>query len=184
MTIWMMGIWKTESTMWTPNITGTGRGGGRHSTSLPLVMINISICRHKYTTQIRIRVQDPHSEMAMSPYINESTQLSTCSMMNVVDSRRSFTSDLSKPSETCNFSSSSLLNAFSLGTAVCIAWVIRLRRSGNFDASKLFIISTALFKLKVKSNIDKRRQIIVAKYYSRISLIWKLLLWKFWCAGS
>jgi hypothetical protein len=46
MAIRMMGIWKTEFTMWTPNITGTGRGGGRYSTSLTLVMINISICRH------------------------------------------------------------------------------------------------------------------------------------------
>jgi hypothetical protein len=100
-------------------------------------------------------------------------------MMNVVDSRRSFTSDFSKPSETCNFSSSSLLNAFSLGTAVCIAWVMRLRRSGNFDASKLFIISTALLKLKVKLNKDTKRQITVAKYHNRISMIWKLILWKF-----
>lgn len=27
MAIIMMGIWKTESTMWTPNINGTGRAG-------------------------------------------------------------------------------------------------------------------------------------------------------------
>jgi hypothetical protein len=98
-------------------------------------------------------------------------------MMNVVDSRRSFTSDFSKPSENCNFSSSSLLNAFSLGIAVCIAWVMRLRRSGNFDASRLFIISTALFRLKVKSKKNMRRQITLAKYY-RNSLIWKLIFWK------
>ena len=59
MAIRMMGIWKTESTIWTPNITDTGTGGGRYSTSLSLVMIIISICRHKYPTHIRIRVQDP-----------------------------------------------------------------------------------------------------------------------------
>jgi hypothetical protein len=54
---------------------------------------------------------------------------------------------------------------------VCIAWVMRFRRSGNFDASKLFIRSTALLKLKIKSKKDVSRQFTVAEYTTATTII-------------
>jgi hypothetical protein len=48
---------------------------------------------------------------------------------------------------------------------------MRFRRSGNFDASKLFITSTALCKLKIKSKNDVRRQLTVAEYITATTII-------------